>query len=96
VTDSTAGQHHLGAKSLDIKALAGRIRCAYKTDIPALDGCLHLLPRRRAPLFSALHNAGFLASAARHGASMFKMRDVSPHKSVEVLQSYMRDADLLP
>jgi hypothetical protein len=40
VTDSTAGQHHLGAKSLDIKALAGRIRCAYKTDIPALEDAL--------------------------------------------------------
>jgi hypothetical protein len=38
--------------------------------------------------------AGFLTSAARHGASVFKMRDVSRHKSMDVLQAYVRDADL--
>jgi len=38
--------------------------------------------------------AGFLASAARRGASIFKMRDVSRHKSMDVLQAYVRDADL--
>jgi hypothetical protein len=35
--------------------------------------------------------AGFLTSAARRGASVFKMRDVSRHKSMEV---HVRDADL--
>jgi len=38
--------------------------------------------------------AGFLTSAARRGASVFKMRDVSRHKSMEVLQGYVRDADM--
>jgi hypothetical protein len=38
--------------------------------------------------------SGFLTSAARRGASVFKMRDVSRHKSVDVLQSYVRDAEL--
>jgi site-specific recombinase XerD len=38
--------------------------------------------------------SGFLTSAARKGASVFKMRDVSRHKSMDVLQSYVRDADL--
>jgi hypothetical protein len=38
--------------------------------------------------------AGFLTSAARSGASVFKMRDVSRHKSMDVLQAYVRDADL--
>jgi integrase len=38
--------------------------------------------------------AGFLTSAARRGASVFKMRDVSRHKSMDVLQTYVRDADL--
>jgi integrase len=38
--------------------------------------------------------AGFLTSAARRGASVFKMRDVSRHKSMDVLQVYVRDADL--
>jgi hypothetical protein len=36
--------------------------------------------------------AGFLTSAARRGASVFKMRDVSRHKSMDVLQAYVRDA----
>lgn len=38
--------------------------------------------------------SGFLTSAARRGASIFKMKDVSRHKSMDVLQSYVRDADL--
>jgi hypothetical protein len=38
--------------------------------------------------------AGFLTSAARRGASVFKMRDVSRHKSMDVLQAYVWDADL--
>jgi len=38
--------------------------------------------------------AGFLTSAARRGASIFKMRDVSRHKSLDVLQQYVRDADM--
>ena len=38
--------------------------------------------------------SGFLTSAARRGASVFKMRDVSRHKSMDVLQGYVRDADL--
>jgi integrase len=38
--------------------------------------------------------AGFLTSAARRGASVFKMRDVSRHKSMDVLQASVRDADL--
>ena len=38
--------------------------------------------------------SGFLTSAARQGASVFKMRDVSRHKSMDVLQAYVRDADL--
>jgi site-specific recombinase XerD len=38
--------------------------------------------------------SGFLTSAARKGASVFKMRDVSRHKSMDVLQAYVRDEDL--
>jgi integrase len=39
--------------------------------------------------------SGFLTSAARRGASVFKMRDVSRHNSMEVLQGgYVRDAEL--
>jgi site-specific recombinase XerD len=38
--------------------------------------------------------SGLLTSAARRGASIFKMRDVSRHKSMDVLQAYVRDADM--
>jgi site-specific recombinase XerD len=37
--------------------------------------------------------AGFLTSAAAKGASVFKMMDVSRHKSVDTLRGYVRDAD---
>jgi site-specific recombinase XerD len=38
--------------------------------------------------------SGFLTSAAGKGASIFKMMDVSRHKSVETLRWYVRDAEL--
>jgi integrase len=38
--------------------------------------------------------AGFLTSAAGKGASIFKMMDVSRHKSVDTLRGYVRDAQL--
>ncbi len=38
--------------------------------------------------------AGFLTSAARAGASVFKMQEVSRHKSVDVLAGYVRSAEL--
>jgi site-specific recombinase XerD len=38
--------------------------------------------------------AGFLTSAAKRGASIFKMMDVSRHKSVETLRGYVRDAEI--
>ena len=38
--------------------------------------------------------AGFLTSAAEHGASVFKMMEVSRHRSVDTLRGYVRRADL--
>jgi integrase len=38
--------------------------------------------------------AGFLTSAAESGSSVFKMMEVSRHKSVDVLRGYVRRADL--
>lgn len=38
--------------------------------------------------------AGFLTSAAENGASLFKMMEVSRHKSVDTLKGYIRRADL--
>jgi hypothetical protein len=37
--------------------------------------------------------SGFLTSAAARRASLFKMMDVSRHKSVDVLRGYVRDAE---
>ena len=38
--------------------------------------------------------SGFLTAAARSGASIFKMREVSRHNSTQVLADYVRDAEL--
>jgi site-specific recombinase XerD len=38
--------------------------------------------------------SGFLTSAARRGASVFKMMDVSRHKSIDTLRIYVRDAEI--
>ena len=38
--------------------------------------------------------SGFLTSAAEAGASVFRMMEVSRHKSVDVLRGYVRRADL--
>jgi site-specific recombinase XerD len=37
--------------------------------------------------------SGFLTSAAARGASLFKMMDVSRHRSVDTLRGYVREAD---
>jgi hypothetical protein len=44
-------------------------------------------------LFRPPLRAGFLTSAAKRGASIFKMMDVSWHRSV-ALRGYVRDAEL--
>jgi site-specific recombinase XerD len=38
--------------------------------------------------------SGFLTSAAEAGASVFKMMEVSRHKSVDTLSGYVRRVDL--
>jgi site-specific recombinase XerD len=38
--------------------------------------------------------AGFLTSAAVAGASVFKMMEVSRHRSLETVRGYVRDAEL--
>ena len=49
---------------------------------------------RREPVLWSLAALGFLTSAAANGASIFKMMDVSRHKSVDTLRGYVRDAEL--
>lgn len=38
--------------------------------------------------------AGFLTSAAENGANLFKLMEVSRHRSVETIRGYVRNADL--
>jgi hypothetical protein len=38
--------------------------------------------------------SGFLTSAAQRGASIFKMMDVSRHRSADTLRGYVRDAEI--
>ena len=38
--------------------------------------------------------AGFLTEAARRGANIFRMREQSRHKSLEVLSDYVRNHEL--
>jgi len=38
--------------------------------------------------------AGFLTAAARSGAGVFKIREVSRHRSMQALADYVRDAEL--
>jgi integrase len=73
----------LGAERLKAEAVCDIVQAyAARLGLKASDFGAHSL------------RAGFLTSAARRGASVFKMRDVSRHKSMDVLQAYVRDADL--
>ena len=38
--------------------------------------------------------AGFITSAARTGASIFKIQEISRHHSLQVLAGYVRDAQV--
>jgi hypothetical protein len=48
------------------------------------------------PALFAAHSlrSGFLTSGAEAGASVFKLMEVSRHKSVDTLRGYVRRADL--
>jgi site-specific recombinase XerD len=38
--------------------------------------------------------SGFITSAARHGASIWKLADQSRHRSMDTLRGYVRDGQL--
>jgi hypothetical protein len=47
------------------------------------------------PCSQATHlRAGFLTSAAKRGASLFKMMAMSRHRSTDTLTAYVRDQEL--
>jgi hypothetical protein len=38
--------------------------------------------------------AGFVTSAAMHGANLFKIMDVTRHKSMDVMRGYVRSREM--
>jgi site-specific recombinase XerD len=71
------------SRRLSDRAVAEVVKaCARRVGLKAKDFSGHSL------------RSGFLTSAARRGASIFKMMDVSRHKSVDTLRGYVRDAEL--
>lgn len=77
-------------------------RADHLSDLPMDDAGVALVVKRRAAAagldaagFSG-HSlrSGFLTAAARAGASIWKMQEVSRHKSVQVLSGYVRSAEL--
>ena len=67
--------------------MAGGFKKRHRTVVPA-DGL--------DPNLFAGHSlrSGFLTSAAGRGASIFKIMDVSRHRSMAKLRGYVRDAEL--
>jgi site-specific recombinase XerD len=88
-----------GIAEVPVPALGGRRR---RDPLPMSDRAVARLVKRRAAAAGytakdfAGHSlrSGFLTAAARAGASVFKMCEVSRHKSMQVLADYVRDAEL--
>jgi site-specific recombinase XerD len=71
------------SRRLSDRAVAEVVKaCARRVGLKAKDFSGHSL------------RSGFLTSAACRGASIFKMMDVSRHKSIDTLRGYVRDAEL--
>jgi integrase len=73
----------ISAKRLSARAIAELVKTyARRAGLRAADFSGHSL------------RSGFLTSAAARGASIFKMMDVSRHKSIDTLRGYVRDAEM--
>jgi site-specific recombinase XerD len=74
---------HVGSTRLSDRTVATVVKAgARRVGLNAADYSGHSL------------RSGFLTSAATRGASIFKMMDVSRHRSMDTLRGYVRDADL--
>ena len=77
-------------------------RADHLSELPMDDAGVALVVKRRAAaagLAAADYSghslrSGFLTAAARAGASIWKMQEVSRHRSVQVLSGYVRSAEL--
>jgi site-specific recombinase XerD len=78
-----ARKRKVSPRRLSARAVAELVKCyAQQSGLKASDFSAHSL------------RSGFLTSAAARGASIFKMMDVSRHKTVETLRGYVRDAEI--
>ncbi len=79
-----------------------KLKAGHATERPMSDRAVARVVQARAaavgydPGLFAGHSlrAGFITSGARAGASIFKLKEVSRHKSTDVLASYVRDAQI--
>ena len=79
-----------------------KLKAKAATDRPMSDRAVARVVQARAaaagydPRLFAGHSlrAGFITSGARAGASIFKLKEVSRHKSTDVLAGYVRDAQI--
>ncbi|MGI4798297.1 MAG: site-specific integrase [Janthinobacterium lividum] len=79
-----------------------RLKAGAATDKPMSDRAVARVVQARVeaagydPGLFAGHSlrAGFITSGARAGASIFKLKEVSRHKSTDVLAGYVRDAQI--
>ena len=75
--------NRIGQAALSDKSVANRVKhYAGQVGLDAADFAAHSL------------RAGFVTSAAEAGASIFKMAEVSRHRSTDVLAGYVRSANL--
>jgi integrase len=95
-------QNWLGAARIDSGATFRRIHRSGSLQPQRItDGMLALIVKSRAeaagldPTTFSGHSlrAGFVTSAAEDGASVFKIMDVSRHKSMDVMRGYIRNAE---
>ncbi|MGI4941873.1 MAG: hypothetical protein ACRYHQ_15150, partial [Janthinobacterium lividum] len=83
-------------------AVFRRLKGGLATPVPMSDRAVARVVQARAaaagydPARFAGHSlrAGFITAGARAGASVFKLKEVSRHKSTDVLASYVRDAHI--
>jgi hypothetical protein len=81
------------------KAVRASSTCLIMADHNRYSAVRQLHVRRRVPARDLRQygdglRAGFVTAAARAGADVWKIRQVSRHRSMQVLSGYMRDARL--
>lgn len=76
-------KHALTEHAMSDRAVARLVKaCAFDAGFNPLEFAGHSL------------RAGFLTEGAKQGASVFKLQQVSRHRSLDVLSAYVRDAEL--